>query len=148
MNDAAGGNQIGTTRNSRDDERSVAELTKQLSDQASTLARKEVELAKAEMSLKAKRLGLGAGVFGGAGLVGILALGALTAAAILGLAEAVDAWLAALIVATAYAAIAGVLALIGRSRVQAGTPPMPEKAVENVKEDVEWTKARARQARG
>jgi Putative Actinobacterial Holin-X, holin superfamily III len=140
----SGQRQVG--RNSGADERSLAELTKQLSDQATTLARKEVELAKAEMSLKAKRLGLGAGAFGGAALLAVLALGALTAAAILGLAETVDAWLAALMVAGVYGVIAGVLALIGRSRVRAGTPPVPEETVDSVKEDVEWAKARAKQA--
>jgi hypothetical protein len=135
------------SRQSADDERSLAELTKQLSDQATALARKEVDLAKAEMGLKAKRLGIGAGAFGGAGLIALLALGALTAAAIMGLAEAVDGWLAALIVAAAYGAVAGILALIGRSRVQAGTPPLPEETVESVKEDVEWAKTKAKQAR-
>jgi hypothetical protein len=132
--------------NSRD-ERSLAELTKQLSDQATTLARKEVELAKAEMSLKAKRLGFGAGALGAAGLIGLLALGALTAAAILALAEAVDAWLAALIVAVVYAAVAGGLALMGRGRVQAGAPPLPERAIESSKEDVEAAKRSAKEAK-
>jgi hypothetical protein len=129
------------------DERSLAELTKELSDQATALARKEVELAKVEMSLKAKRLGLGAGAFGAAGLIGVLALGALTAAAILALAEAVDTWLAALIVAVAYATVAGVLGLIGRGRVRAGTPPLPERAIESSKEDVEAAKRSAKEAR-
>ena len=129
------------------DEPSLAELTKQLSDQTTALARKEVELAKAEMSLKAKRLGIGAGAFGAAGLVGVLALGAVTAAAILALAEAVDTWLAALIVGLIYAAVAGILALIGRSRVQAGTPPVPERAIESSKEDVEAAKRSAKEAR-
>jgi len=134
------------TASSRD-ERSLAELTKQLSDQTTALARKEVELVKAEMSLKAKRLGFGAGAFGAAGLIGVLALGAMTAAAILALAEAVDAWLAAVIVALVYAAAAGILALIGRSRVQAGTPPVPERAIESSKEDVEVAKRSAKEAR-
>jgi hypothetical protein len=58
------------------DERSLAELVRELSDQTSMLARKEIELAKAEMAIKAKRLGIGVGAFGGAGLVGVLALGA------------------------------------------------------------------------
>jgi tetrahydromethanopterin S-methyltransferase subunit C len=132
--------------NSRD-EPSLAELTKQLSDQTTALARKEVELAKAEMSLKAKRLGIGAGAFGAAGLIGVLALGAVTTAAILALAEAVDTWLAALIVGLIYAAVAGILALIGRSRVQAGTPPVPERAIESSKEDVEAAKRSAKEAR-
>jgi membrane glycosyltransferase len=129
------------------DEHSLAELTKQLSEQAATLARKEVELAKAEMTIKAKRLGIGAGAFGAAAVVGLFALGALTATLILALATALAPWLAALIVAAVYAAIAGVLALVGKRRVEAGTPPIPEETVDSVKEDVEWTKTKAKQAR-
>ena len=129
------------------EERSLAELMKELSTQASTLAQKEVELAKAEMAVKAKRLGIGAGAFGAAALVGLFALGALTATAILALATALAPWLAALIVTAVYAATAGVLALVGKSRIEAGTPPVPEQAVESVKEDVEWTRTKAKQAR-
>ena len=129
------------------DERSLADLTKQLSEQASTLARREIELAKAEMAIKAKRLGIGAGAFGAAAAVGLFALGALTATLILALATALAPWLAALIVAAVYAAIAGVLALVGKRRVEAGTPPIPEETVDSVKEDVEWTKTKAKQAR-
>jgi tetrahydromethanopterin S-methyltransferase subunit C len=132
--------------NSRD-EPSLAELTKQLSDQTTALARKEVELAKAEMSVKARRLGIGAGTFGAAGLIGVLALGTVTASAILALAEAMDTWLAALIVGLVYAAVAGILALVGRSRVEAGTPPVPEGAIESSKEDVEAAKRSAKEAR-
>jgi hypothetical protein len=137
----------GTAPDSGDEERSLAELTKQLTEQTTTLARKEVELAKAEMAVKAKRFAVGAGAFGGAGLIGVLALDALTAAAILGLAEAVDAWLAALIVTAAYAALTGLLAVVGSSRVETGTPPVPEETVESVKEDVEWVKAKAKRDR-
>jgi hypothetical protein len=129
------------------EDRSVAELVRELSDQASALARKEVELAKAEMTIKAKRLGVGAGAFGGAAIVGLFAVGALTATLILALATAVEPWLAALIVTVAYAAIAGVLALTGRQRVEAGTPPVPEEAIESTKEDVERAKRSAREAR-
>src|SRR2546429_3070157 len=92
-------------------DKSLAELTKQLSDQATALASKEVELAKAELAMKGKRLGLGAGMFGGAGLVGAYALGALTACLILALATGMDGWLAALIVAAVYGAIGGAMAL-------------------------------------
>jgi hypothetical protein len=66
---------------------------------------------------------------------------------ILALAEAVDPWLAALIVTAVYSAIAGVLALVGRSRVQEGTPPTPERAIESAKEDVETAKRSAKEAR-
>ena len=125
----------------------VADLVKQLSEQTSTLARKEIELAKAELTAKGKRAGIGAGMFGGAGLVGLYAFGALTAAIILALAEGLDGWLAALIVAVVYGAIAGVLALTGKTKVQQATPPVPEATVDSVKEDVEWAKTRARAGR-
>ncbi|MEA2159015.1 MAG: hypothetical protein QOD66_1395 [Solirubrobacteraceae bacterium] len=128
-------------------EPSVAELVKQLSEQTSRLAREEVELAKAELTAKGKRAGLGAGMFGAAGVFGFYALGALTTAAIIGLATAVTAWLAALIVASVLAAVAGVLALQGKSNVAQATPPVPEQATESVKEDVRWTAQRARGAR-
>jgi uncharacterized membrane protein YqjE len=128
-------------------EQSVGELVKQLSEQTSALARKEVELAKAELALKGKRAGQGAGMFGGAGLLGLFALGSLTACLILALATAIDAWLAALIVAVIYGAIAGALALTGKSKVQQAGPPVPEQATESVKEDVQWAKTRAQAGR-
>jgi predicted lipid-binding transport protein (Tim44 family) len=122
-------------------------LLKDRSTQTQKLVRQELELAKAELSEKGKRAGLGAGMFGGAGLAAILALGALTACFILALATAVAGWLAALIVALVYAAVAGVLALTGRRKVKEATPPIPEQASESVRRDVEWTKQRAKAAR-
>jgi MFS family permease len=131
----------------RADEASVAELVKQLSEQSSRLARQEVELAKAELAIKGKRAGIGAGMFGGAGVLGGYAVGALIATAILALATAMAAWLAALIVTVVLGVIAGVLALQGKTKVQQATPPVPEQATESVKEDVQWAKTRAQQAR-
>ena len=128
-------------------ERPVSDLLKDRSTQTQKLVRQELELAKAELSEKGKRAGLGAGMFGGAGLAAILALGALTACFILALATAVAGWLAALIVALVYAAVAGVLALTGRRKVKEATPPIPEQASESVRRDVEWTKQRAKAAR-
>lgn len=128
-------------------EATVAELVKQLSEQTSRLARQEVELAKAELAEKGKRAGIGAGMFGGAGIVTFYMVGALVAAAILGLATAVTAWLAALVVTAVLAAIAGLLALQGRTKVQQATPPVPEQATESVKEDVQWAKHKAQAGR-
>jgi hypothetical protein len=125
----------------------VGELVKQLSEQATRLARQEVELARVELSAKGRRAGLGAGMFGGAGLMGVFALGALTAGAILVLSTVLQAWLSAFIVAGAYLLLAGILALVGRARVREATPPVPEQAGESVKEDVEWAKTRARAGR-
>lgn len=134
-------NGAGETQNS-----STGELVKQLSNQLSTLIRKELDLAKAELTEKGKVAGVGAGMFGGAGVVGLLALGALTAAVILLLDKGMDAWVAALIVAAIYGAIAGVLALAGRDRVREATPPA-EQTIETVKEDVQWAKSQAKSAR-
>lgn len=117
-------------------DRSVPELLRQLSDQTATLVRQELDLAKVELTEKGKQAGIGAGMFGAAGLVGLYALGALTAAVILALSLAMTGWLAALIVAVVYGAVAGVLALTGKSRVERGVPPTPEQTVQTVKEDV------------
>jgi membrane protein len=129
------------------EERPVAELIRELSEQTSTLVHKELELAKLELAQKGERAGIGAGMFGSAGLVGLYAVGALTAAVVLLLATAMAGWLAALVVAAAYGLLAGGLALAGRSQIQQATPPVPEQATESVKEDVRWAKAKAQQAR-
>ena len=128
-------------------ERPTGELLKQLSDQTTTLVKQEIDLAKAELTEKAKTAGTGAGMFGGAGVAGLFALAALTTCVIAVLDTAMDLWLAALIVAVVYAAVAGVLALQGRNKVQEAGPPVPEQAKESVKEDVEWAKTRAKSGR-
>src|SRR4051795_10072336 len=136
-----------STNNSTGSDGSIADLMRQLSEQTSTLVRQEMELARVELTQKGKQAGIGAGMFGGAGMLGFYAFGAITAAAILALATAVDGWLAALIVGVVYAAVAGVLALTGKNKVQQATPPVPERAVASTKEDVEWAKTSAKQAR-
>jgi uncharacterized membrane protein YqjE len=126
---------------------STGDLVKQLSEQTTTLVRKEIELAKVELAAKGKVAGEGAGMFGGAAVVGLLALGALTVVIIALLDKAMDLWVAALIVSLVYGAIAAILALTGRDRVKAGMPPAPEQTVETVKEDVQWAKNQAKSAR-
>lgn len=128
-------------------DRPAGELLRELSDQTTTLVKQEIELAKAELSEKGKRAGQGAGLFGGAGLLGLFAFAALTTAAIAALATAMDVWPAALIVAAVYGAVAGALALSGRNRVQEAGPPVPEQAIDSTKEDVQWAKTRARSGR-
>jgi uncharacterized membrane protein YqjE len=128
-------------------ERPASELLKQLSDQTTTLVRQEIELAKLEFREKGKKAGIGAGMFGGAGVFGLYAVGALTATIILALATFLPGWVAALIVTVIYGAIAGVLALRGKTQVKEATPPVPEQAVETTKEDVRWVKTRAQSAR-
>ena len=128
------------------DDRSTGDLLKQLSEQTSALVRQELELAKAEMAEKGKQAGLGAGMFGGAGLFGLLSLIALTACFIVALDHAVSDWLAALIVAAVYAAVAGVLALTGRNKVREAAPAVPEQTVDTLREDVEWAKTQKQSA--
>jgi hypothetical protein len=130
-----------------DSERPIGELMRELSAQTSTLVRQELELAKLELTEKGMQAGLGAGMVGGAGVVGLYAAGALTACLVLALATAVTGWLAALIVAVVYGAAAGALALMGKAKVKQAVPPVPEQATESVKEDVQWTKTRAQQGR-
>jgi len=127
--------------------RSVADLLKQASDQTMTLVRQELELGKAELTVKGKQVGLGAGIFGAAGVFGVYAFGALTTAIILALSLAMTGWLAGLIVAVAYGTIAGGLALQGKSKVKAGVPPVPEQAVQSVKADLQSTKQHVKEGR-
>ena len=128
-------------------ERSLGELLKRLSEQTTRLVHQELELAKAELTQKGRQAGMGAGMFGAAGALGLAALGALTACFILALNAIMPAWLAALIVAVVYGAVAAFLALRGRDKVKQATPLVPEQTIETVKEDVEWAKTQMRSDR-
>lgn len=135
---------------SRDNElrdRPTGELLRDLSDHTTTLVKQEMELAKAELQEKGKQAGLGAGMFGGAGLFGLGAFAAVTACLIAALDQVMEIWLAALVVAVAYAVIAAVLAMTGKQKVKQAVPPVPEQAKDSVKEDMEWAKTQARSGR-
>jgi hypothetical protein len=124
----------------------IADLLKRLSQETSTLVRQELELAKAEMSVKAKEGGKGAGFLGGGAVAGLLFLGALTATLIGILDTFMVFWLAALIVTLIWGAVAAVLALQGKNKLQEAAPPVPEQAQQSVKEDVAWAKTQSRSA--
>jgi hypothetical protein len=128
-------------------DRSLGELLSQLSEQTTRLVHQELELAKAELQQKGKQAGAGAGMFGGAGAIGLAALGALTACFILALAAIMPSWLAALIVAVVYGIVAFVLVKQGQAKLKQATPPVPEQTIETVKEDVEWAKTQIRSDR-
>ncbi len=129
------------------DEKALAELLKDLSEQTTNLVHQEVELAKAEMSVKGKLVAAGAALLAAAGVLGFLAVAALVACAIVGLSEALPVWLAALMVAVVVGGVAGVLAWVGKSTALRGSPPVPEEALESTKEDVEWLKIPAKSAK-
>jgi uncharacterized membrane protein YqjE len=136
----------GTTRfKGTDDDQSIGELVQQLSQQTAALVRQEMRLATVELQQKGKKAGIGAGMFGGAGLVALYGVGALIAAAILGIATLLEAWIAAVIVGVVLLAVAGILALTGKKQVEQAGPPLPEQAVESAKRDVDEVKrAKAR----
>ena len=128
-------------------ERPIGEVAKSLTSDLSLLLRQEIELAKAEMAEKGRTAAPGLGMFGGAGIVGLCAAGALTAFLILVLSTFLPDWAAALVVGAVLATAAYVLVQQGRKRVAGAGAPVPEQTIETMKEDVEWAKTRASSAR-
>jgi hypothetical protein len=128
-------------------ERPLGDVARDLTRDMSLLVRQEVELAKSEMAQKGRVAAPGLGMIGGAGVVALVAAGALTAFLILALSIVLDEWLSALIVGVALAGAAYVLAKRGKERVEEAGSPLPEETIETVKEDVEWAKTRATSAR-
>ncbi len=121
-------------------EPTLGALVHDLSTQIPELVRSEMRLAQAELAEKGKRAGLGAGLFGAAGVVALYAVAVLLAAAILALSLVLPAWAAALVVGVLLLAGAGVLALKGKGEVAQATPAAPERAIAGIKEDVQTVK--------
>lgn len=117
-------------------EQSTAELIQHASEQISRLVRDELRLARAELSQKGRTAGIGVGLLGGGGVVALYGVAALLTALVLGLAEVMPAWAAALIVGLGLLAVAGVLAVVGRGRVRDAAPPVPEETVASVRRDI------------
>jgi hypothetical protein len=131
-------------RRDAEDDRPLGELVQDLSRQTSTLIRQEMRLAQAELAEKGRHAGKGAGMFGGAGLVALYGVGALVAAAIIGLATVIEPWIAAAAIGVGLLLIAGILALTGKKELDEAGPPKPEQAIESMQQDVETVKARAK----
>lgn len=125
-------------------EASTGELLTRLSGQLTDLVKGELELARAELTAKGKRAGVGAGLAGAGGVVALFGLGALVAAAIAALALVLPVWLSAVIVAVVLFAVAGVLALAGRAGLRKAVPPVPQAALESVQSDVATVREAAR----
>jgi hypothetical protein len=126
---------------------SAADLIHRATEQLTTLIRDELALARAEMTEKAKRAGLGVGLFGGAGIISLYGVFGVLTATVLLLARVMPAWGAAGLVGLLLLAFAGVLALVGESQVSRATPPIPAEAVESVRADIDAVKT-AVQERG
>jgi membrane protein len=123
---------------------SARDLVQDLSRQTSTLIRQEMRLAQVELAEKGRHAGKGAGMFGGAGLVALYGVGALVAAAILGLATVLEPWIAAAAIGAGLLLVAGILALTGKKELEEAGPPKPEQTIESVQQDVQTVKAGAR----
>jgi membrane protein len=119
---------------------SVSELVERLSAQISSLVRDEMALATTELKRKGAQAGIGIGIGGAGAVVALLGLGALVAAAILGLATVLAAWLAAVIVGVVLLVLAGIISALGITQVRQSAPPVPERAVENAKQDIQTLK--------
>jgi len=115
----------------------AGQLVRQLAEQVSQLVRDELKLAALEMTGKAKTAARGAELLGGGGVVAVYGAGCLVAAAVIALAGVMRPWLAALIVGAALLAAAGIAALAGRSQLSKATPPVPSRAADSVRADVE-----------
>ncbi len=111
-------------------------LLSRLTEQTSQLVRDEIKLAQVEMAQKGKRAGIGVGLFGGAGVVALYAVGCLVAAAVLALDLVLPAWAAALVVAGSLLLLAAVAGLLGKKQVTKAIPPVPQEALASVKLDV------------
>ena len=125
------------------DNKAVGELVQDLSQQTAALVRKELQLAQIELTEKGKRAGIGAGLFGGASVIAVYALGVFIAAAVIGLGTVLEPWLAAVIVGVVLLAGAGIASLVGKKQVEQAVPPAPEQAIQSTKRDVDEVKGRA-----
>jgi hypothetical protein len=114
-------------------DRPLEELVQTVSEQAVVLAREEVDLARKELTAKARHAASGAGMVGGGALLGVLAAGTGTAALVLMLSGRARPSAAALGVTGIYAAGGAALAQQGIARLRAAGPPVPERTVESVK---------------
>jgi uncharacterized membrane protein YqjE len=123
---------------------SVGELVQRASRQTAELIRQEIRLAQVELKDKGQRIGLGAGLVGAGALIAFYGGATLVGAAVLGLATALEPWLAALVVGTTLAVIGGILALLGRRKAAEALPPTPEEAMTSVHDDLQHIKEQAR----
>ncbi|MDT7596258.1 MAG: hypothetical protein QOJ06_1804 [Pseudonocardiales bacterium] len=122
------------------EDRPVGQLVSDATEQITRLVRNEMRLAATELQQKGKRLGVGAGLFGAAGVLALYGGAALIATLILALATVLAPWLAALIVGIVVLGVAGALALAGKKQAQRAAPLVPEKATASVKTDIKTVK--------
>jgi len=102
------------------------------------LVRQEVALVKAEFNEKFAHLGQGIGALAAGGLIAFSGWLALLAAAVLGLSQIVEPWLAALIIGVVVLALGAGLLLFGKSRLDL----VPRRSFDSLREDTAWIRDR------
>jgi len=137
----------GTSTDGRRDvaDASVGQLIGEVAADLSTLMRKEIELARAEITTEAKKAGKGAGMLGGAGYAGHMVALFVSLAISWAISDLFDfswGW-GFFIVAAVWAVVAAVLYTKGRAQMKR-VHPKPEQTVDTLKEDVQWAKNRTR----
>jgi uncharacterized membrane protein YqjE len=131
---------IEDVRETPPEDRSIGELVSDLTEELKRLVRDELRLAVFELKDKGRRLGLGAGLFGTAGILALFGGATLVAAAVLALSLVLPGWLAALIVGGGLLVFAGFAGLVGRKETKRAVPPVPEESLAGVREDVQTVK--------
>jgi hypothetical protein len=131
-----------TTRTPTADRRGVTRLAADLAVDTSRLVRLEIALAKAEVAEQAKVLGGGVASIAAGVFVLLVAFPVLVASLVLGLAETMPAWLAALLVGLTLVAIAGALVYLGAKRAQRGSNLAPTQTIESARQDLQWLQRR------
>jgi uncharacterized membrane protein YqjE len=122
------------TNGVQDVDRSLGEVVNRISENASTLVREEIELAKTEIELKAKKLARGAAVGAAAGFFVFLGLIFAFHSLAWGLNDLLESlWLGFLITTGLLFLLAGLAGLIAYRSFQAGAPPTPDRAIEEAK---------------
>ncbi|GGF36547.1 phage holin family protein [Subtercola lobariae] len=140
------GTGLGATRRTRPHtdnvktRQSLAELVTALPGLVTALVKDELALLKAELISRLSKLGIGAGLIAAALFLLFFVFAVLVAAAVLGIATALPAWLAALIVAGGLFIIAAILILVGVSSIKKGIPPVPEESITSLKKDLNAVK--------
>ena len=124
----------------RTDRRSLFQLISDIPTLVTDLVKGEIDQLKAEMIVKLKALGIGGGLIAVAAVILLFMVGVLLTAAVLGLAEVMPGWLAALLVALVLLIIAAIIGFLGYRKLKGGIPPLPEKTIKSVRRDIDTVK--------
>jgi hypothetical protein len=118
------------------DQRSLADLVVDVSENASILVREEIELAKAEVSAKVSKLARGSAVGAAAGVFAFLALILILHGIAWLLGEELfsgNIWAGYFVTAGIFLLIAALAGFIAFRALKAGSPPVPEQAIAEAK---------------